>query len=316
MRATFTSLAILATALAANAQFSLTPKAGLEPTRTSINYNDLRCLSPLGSKINPQIGLRLDYKFNKTHGPYVGVSTNRSITVMQFSNPETGVNNYTASAGERQVRFEGGYTYSSKPISLGSKAGASTGSGASTRSGPSTRSGSKASAKESPAKSEARNGCGRYAQKNSCGNRSKSPEKLMAKNKGWTLRIQPSAGLAYNPAGKNNLVQEGGGNYQYNAGNWKTALTAGTDLEFGRGRDRVFTLGFQYLKGLGNSNASITTQTGTKATTTYLSSRSSAYNITLGIPFALSRQPRFKHHDRDRVREKKQCIYYRPCRRA
>jgi hypothetical protein len=307
MRATFTSLAILATAMAANAQFSLTPKAGLEPTRTSINYNDLRCLSPLGSKINPQIGLRLDYKFKKTHGPYIGVSTNRSIVVMQFSNPETGVNNYTASAGDRQVRFEGGYTYSSKPISLGS-----------TSSGPSTGSGYKATAKESPAKSEAKHGCCRSAQKSSCGSRSKSHEKLMAKNKGWTMRIQPSAGLAYNPAAKTNLIQEGGGNFQYNAGNWKTALTAGTDLEFGRGRDRVFTVGFQYLKGLGNSNASITTQTGTKATTTYLSSRSSAYNITLGVPFTVSKQQRSRHKDHNsyRSREKKQCIYYRPCRRA
>lgn len=303
MRATFTSLALLATALAANAQFSLTPKAGLEPTRTTINYNDLQCLSPLGSKINPQIGLRLDYKFKKTHGPYIGVSTNRSIAVMQFSDPESGMTNYTASAGDLQARFEGGYTFSSKPISLGSK---------------STGSGYKAKAKQSPAKSEAKQGCRKYAAaKSSCGSKSKSSEKLMAaKNKGWTVRIQPSAGLAYNPAGKSNLVMENGSGYQYNAGNWKTALTAGTDLEFGRGRDRVFTVGFQYLRGLGNSSASITTQTGTKATTTYLSSRSSSYNITLGVPFTLSKKQQPRHKERKiEVREKK-CIYYSPCRRA
>lgn len=300
MRATFTSLALLATALAANAQFSLTPKAGLEPTRTSINYNDLRCLSPLGSKINPHIGLRLDYKFKKSHGPYIGVSTNRSITAMEFSDPETGLTNFTASAGAQQVRFEGGYAFSSKPIALGSKSGSS-----------------KASVKQSPAKTEAKQGCHRSAAKNSCGSKSKSPEKLMAKNKGWTMRVQPSAGIAYNPAGRANLVKENGTNYIYNAGNWKAAATGGMDLEFGRGRDRVFTVGFQYLKGLGNSNASITTQTGTKATTTYLSSRSSSYNITLGVPFTLSKQQRSKHKDREiKIREKKQCIYYRPCRGA
>jgi hypothetical protein len=299
MRATFTSLALFATALAANAQFSLTPKAGLEPTRTTINYNDLRCLSPLGSKINPQIGLRLDYKFKKTHGPYVGVSTNRSITAMQFTDPESGMTNYTASAGERQVRFEGGYTYSSKPISLGSKV-----------------------SKQSPAKPEVKQGCGRSAQKSSCtsrsscGNKSKSPEKMMAKNKGWTMRIQPSAGIAYNPAGKSNLVKENGANYLYNAGNWETALTAGTDLEFGRGRDRVFTVGFQYLKGLGNSPASITTQTGTKATTTYLSSRSSSYNITLGVPFTLSKQHQPRHRERKIEHKERRCLYYAPCRKA
>lgn len=305
MRAIFTSLVLLASAMAANAQLSLTPKAGLEPTRTSINYNNLRCLSPLGSKINPQIGLRVDYKFKKTHGPYVGVSTNRSVTVMQFSSPESGMNNYIAFAVDRQVRIEGGYAYSSKQISLGLKTAGSKGRGYK-------------AAKQSFSKSEAKYGCGKYAQKSSCGSKSKGHDKLMTKNKGWTMRIQPSAGIAYNPSGKSNLIQENGANYLYNAGNWKTAITAGTDLEFGRGRDRVFTLGFQYLKGLGNSNASIITQTGTKATTTYLSSRSSAYNITLGVPFTLSKQHKSRHNGREiyKVREKKQCIYYKPCRRA
>ena len=65
MRAALTTLVFVALAYAANAQLSLTPKAGIESSNTSLNFNDLRCVSPLGAVISPQIGLRLDYKFKK-----------------------------------------------------------------------------------------------------------------------------------------------------------------------------------------------------------------------------------------------------------
>src|SRR5262245_50569273 len=116
MRAALSTLVFVALAFAAHAQFSLTPKAGFESSRTTINYNDLHCLSPLGAVISPQIGLRLDYKFKKTHGPYVGLGTNRSAVAFQFDNPEQGMTNYTADPGNLGLRLEGGYTYSFKPI--------------------------------------------------------------------------------------------------------------------------------------------------------------------------------------------------------
>lgn len=299
MRAIFTCLAALATCLQAAAQWSLTPSAGLESTHSYINYNDQQTLSPLGTKLNPQISLRLNYTFNKTHSPYLGIATNRSITTLQFSNPETGATHYTASAGPQQLRLEAGYSYRSRPISLHARADI------------------KSNRNNSSTTTAAKQSCTKGGARSSCGNKFRSHEKRLEKNRSWTMRIQPSAGIAYNPAGKSNLVHENGTNYQYNAGNWKAALTAGTAFEFARGRDRLFTVGFQYLKGLGNSPASITTQTGTKATTTYLSSRSSAWNITLGVPFTLSKPQRHGYRYRDNLAPRdKKSLYYRPCRGA
>jgi hypothetical protein len=302
MRAALTSLLLVAVASAANAQFSITPKLGLEPSNTVINYNDLRCLSPLGTYISPQVALRLDYKFKKTHGPYIGLSTSRSLVSLRFDDPETGVTNFTATAGHRQIRIEGGYQFSTKPISLGRSA--------------SRKSPNQAVKQSSPQKS----GCGNYASRSSCGSKSKNKQPLMAKNKGWNMRIQPSAGLAYIPGVKSDIeTGVNGANYQYNAGNWKTAFVAATDIEFGKGRDRVFVLGFQYLKGIGNLNTqTITTQAGSKATTTYLSSKTSSWNISLGVPFTLSKSKSkaSKHKEVYKFREvKKQCIYKSPCRK-
>ncbi|HYF29858.1 MAG TPA: hypothetical protein VD993_01950 [Chitinophagaceae bacterium] len=303
MRAAFTLLVFVALGFAANAQLSLTPKVGIEPSNTSISYNDLRCLSPLGSYVSPQIGLRMDYKFKKTHGPYLALATNRSSVAMRFDDLETGMNNYSAVAGSRQIRIEGGYMFSTKPIYFNKSA--------------SKKSESKQSAKQG------KSGCSKYA-RSGCGSKSKNaPALAKNKNNGWNVRIQPSAGIAFNPGNRPNLeANKNGALYQYNAGNWKTALTAGTDFEFGRGRDRVLTVGFQYIQALGNfGDETITTQAGGKSSTTYLSSNASMWNVTVGVPFTLSRKAsasKQKQKQREiKVREiKKQCIYYRPCRGA
>src|SRR5688572_21914346 len=99
MRAALSTLVFVVLAYAANAQLSLTPKAGIESSNTSLNFNDLRCVSPLGAVISPQIGLRLDYKFKKTHGPYLNVGTTRSLVAIQFNDPETGMTNFNAEPG-------------------------------------------------------------------------------------------------------------------------------------------------------------------------------------------------------------------------
>jgi len=301
MRVALTSLVLAATTLAANAQFSLTPKAGLESSRTSISYNDVNCISPLGAYASPQIGLRLDYKFKKQHGPYVGLALNRTTVAMQFDDPETGMTNYTASAGDRTIRIEGGYQYSFKPISLGSKNKSSS---------------TPATAKQNTS-TQSKSGC--HKSRSSCGSKSKQAlAKAPAKNKSWNMRIQPSLGMAYVPGNNPNVETNiDGANYQYNAGNFKTAVIAGTDFEFGRGRDRLFTVGVQYMKGLGNNAETITTQSANKSSTAYLSSRTSAWNITLGMPFTLSKsKSKSQHHKSNKQEIKKRCIYYSPCRRA
>ncbi|HEY0676717.1 MAG TPA: hypothetical protein VGD17_00475 [Chitinophagaceae bacterium] len=309
MRTAFTSFLLVAAGCAANAQFSLTPKAGLESSRTSIRYNNENCLSPLGAYVSPQIGLRMDYKFKKTHGPYIGLSTTRQVVAFRFDDPETAATTYSAAAGNRQVRIEGGYTLSTKPIYFSKSA--------------SNKAKAIQSAKES---APVKKGCGKYsrsayASKSSCGNKSKAIQQL-AKNKAWNVRIQPSAGLAYIPGLRSDITTDANGaNYQYNAGNWKTAVVTGIDFEFARGRDRVMVLGFQYLKGIGNLDSrSITTQSLTKSTTTttHFDSRSSAWNVTLGVPFTLSKSKSSASKQPRTIKQtevKKQCIYKSPCRK-
>jgi len=312
MRAIFTSLVFIAAGYAANAQFSLTPRAGLETSNTTINYNNLKDLSPLCSNLNPQIGLRLDYKFKKTHGPYLGLATSRSLVSFRFDDPEAAGNIYDANAGDRQIRIETGYQYSFKAIPLG-------------------RSSKNKNLAPAAAPSTAKQGCRKYSSRSSCGKSSeqtasrcgsKSKNTSLARYKApkaWNLRIQPSAGMAFNTGAKSDIqTAVNGATYQYNAGNWKTAAQAGVDFEFGRGRDRVFVVSVQYLKALSNLDTrSITTQAGTKSTTTYLSSNASAWNVTVGIPFTLSKKNTPKAKEVHKTREvKKQCIRYSPCRKA
>lgn len=295
MRAALLILAFVALAVVSNAQLSLTPKAGIESSRTSINYNDLRCLSPLGAVASPQIGLRLDYKFKKTHGPYVGIATNRSVVAMRFDNPETGMTTYTAEPGNLGLRLEGGYTYSFKPIFFN-------------RSGSSDK-------KEVKQNAGTKSGCNKSYTRSKCGDKSKKAPAI-ARKQGLNMRIQPSAGFAYVAGVSNNIeTNTNGANYQFNAGNWKAAFVAGTDFEFGRGRDRMFTLGFQYIQGFDRGVNTITTLAGTKSTTTHLSSNSSAWNVTLGVPFTLSKK-KSARPKQEVIKQKKQCIYYKPCRRV
>src|SRR5687767_14489346 len=101
---------------AASAQFSLLPQVGFENSRTNISYNNLNDFSPLGVKFSPQASLRMDYKFKKGHGPFLGVSSSRSLVSFSFSDPDNGMNIFNATTGDMQLRLEGGYQYSSKPI--------------------------------------------------------------------------------------------------------------------------------------------------------------------------------------------------------
>jgi len=74
---------ILFIASAVSAQkLSLTPQVGFENSKTSVNYNNLRSFIPLNGNFNPQLSLRLDYKFKQGFGPYIGASTSRSVVMM------------------------------------------------------------------------------------------------------------------------------------------------------------------------------------------------------------------------------------------
>jgi hypothetical protein len=265
--AALTLLVFVAFGYAAKSQkFSLVPQVGFENSKTKISYNDLGSFSPIGVKFSPQASLRLNYSSKQGHGFFIGAATSRSVVSFSFTDPETGMNNFKATAGNMQLRMEGGYQFNTKPISLNSS-------------------------KKSSASSTEKKNCS--SRSSHCCSRSsnKTKEQSLSKNKSSWVRIQPSVGIGFIPGIKNDVVtktQAGQTTYQYNAGNWNTALIAGTGFEFGRGSTRQFTISVNYLKGLGNMDEkTITSTSGGKTVTTNLESASSAWNLKVGIPFTL-----------------------------
>jgi hypothetical protein len=92
-------------------------------------------------------------------------------------------------------------------------------------------------------------------------------------------------------------TQSGQTIYQYNAGNWKTALLAGAGFEFGKGSTRQFTVSINYFKGIGNlDEQTISSVSGGKPVTTTLESSVSGWNMKVGIPFTLwTKRPAIKN---------------------
>src|SRR5688572_23535999 len=218
-----TVISLVAFSCAASAQrFSLLPQVGFESSKTTIDYNNINCISPLGVKFTPQASLRLNYSSKQGHGFFLGAATSRASTVFSFANVETGADNYVATTGNMQVRIEGGYQFSSKPIFF------------------SNNKAKQAAAKKATAApkqtttSTARSGCGSksYSTYSRCGSSSKKQaqvkEKVAAPKGSW-VRIQPSAGLGFVPASRTDLItktQAGQTTFQYSAGNMNTAVIA------------------------------------------------------------------------------------------
>ena len=94
--AAFTLVFFVAFCYAAKAQkFSLLPHVGFENSKTKIQYNDLPSFAPAGVVDFPQVGLQLAYKIKSGHGIFLGAASSRSIVPYSFSDPETGMTNYT-----------------------------------------------------------------------------------------------------------------------------------------------------------------------------------------------------------------------------
>lgn len=290
-KAALTGVVLVACGLATHAQLSVTPKVGIEQAFTSLQYNGMGSFLPMGSDVSPQVGLRMDYLFNKVHGPFLGVATNRFLVTYQFTNPETGDKEFMASRGDWQLRMEAGYQVSSKPISLGKPAKQS-----SQKAKPSV---------QSP-----------------CGARLLKAKTVTAKNAVMNLRIQPYAGMAFipnTPTALNSVYKNNETVYQYNAGNWNTAFIAGTQFAFAKGSDKRFVVGLQYLKGIGNMNTeTLSTALDNKQITTRLNSTASAWSLTVGMPLTFNKN---KPAEKPKVEvpppapekapAKKSCSYYR-----
>lgn len=303
MRSLALSGLFIVSALAMNAQkLSLTPQVGFENSRTSVNYNNLGSFAPLGGEFNPQVSLRLDYKFKQGFGPYIGASTSRSGVLYGFNDIENGMNTYTATKANMQLRMEAGYQYTTKPIFF-NKTKQSKGT---------TSSKTRSSNKSSCGGYSYGSSCSRGASSSShCQSKSSSTRKVENKNQGGWVRLQPSMGLGYIAAPKADIVTktEGGQTaYEYRAGNWNTAFLTGMGFEFGRNKQRLLNVSINYFKGIGNMNTqTVSNESGIKTSYATLASKASGWNMRIGIPFSLAEKKTGKQKSTNKTKKTNCC---------
>lgn len=291
---------ILFIASAVNAQkLSLTPQVGFENSKTSVNYNDLGSFAPLGGEFNPQVSLRLDYKFKQGFGPYFGASTSRSVVLYSFNDIENGMNLYNATKANMQVRMEAGYQFTTNPILFNkTKPTSST-----------STSKPKSSNKSSCGGYSSRSSCSKsyYSQSSRCQSKNSTAKKVETKNKGGWVRLQPSVGVGFIPSPKTDVVTkvEGGQTtYEYRAGAWNTAFTTGLGFEFGRDKTRLLNVSVNYFTGIGSMDKqTITAVSGTKTSVATLESKASGWNMRIGIPFTLAEKGASKNNNQTKTKK-------------
>ena len=262
-----TCMLVLFVSVTANAQLSFLPQIGFDQTKTSVSVNDLPSFSPMDFASNFKANLRMDYRFKKGHGPYVGIGTAPGAMAFSFPDAANAATNFSAASNALQLRLESGYQYSSKPINL-------------------TKASKNQTAKTTTQKTEIRNRCGYY----SYSRQHRTATTVAAKPAdNLNLRLQPSVGVAYLPSVKNDLITTGSG-YQYNAGNYKTSMVSGMGFEFAKGKQRLFTLSVFYTKGLGKlDEQTVTNLVNEKVSNTTLNSKSSGWGMMVGVPFSFAK---------------------------
>jgi len=298
MRRALLVLALAAFAFAANSQLTIRPQAGIENSNTKISYNKLSYFSPI-AQLQPQLSLRADYKFKNGFGPFLGLSTSRSLVSYNFNNPETGMTAYRADLGKSLLQLQAGLQYTTKPIVISRKS--------------STAKPSKSSSSEKTTSScgQHSTSCSHYSS-SCCARRMSGEQKAKTQIQKWSLRMQPSAGLGFIPANRPDLVTKsslGYNDYTYNAGNYRTSLLTGVGFEFAKNKSRLFTLSVNYFKGLGDNQTSFTSQASGKTTTTILNSKLSGWNASIGFPIGFTKNTRAQHKTEQRV--KYDCQQYR-----
>jgi hypothetical protein len=189
---------------------------------------------------------------------------------------------YNASMGDVQAQLQAGLQYTSKAIFFKKQTSAQT---------------SKVKTETTTNHSYYSSGCSRNYSYSGCGSKksgtAEKTEKTKSQGKGWSFRLQPSAGVGFIPSNVEDLVVTSASaqnNYTYNAGNNKTTLLAGMGFEFAKNEKRLFTLSVNYFKGLGDNATSFTSEVGGKTTTTMLNSKASGWGATLGIPISFTKK--------------------------
>ncbi len=298
MRRALLVLAFAAFAFAANSQLTIRPQAGFENSNTKVSYNNLSYFSPI-AQLQPQLSLRADYKFKNGFGPFVGLSTNRSLVTYNFNNPESGMTDYRAALGKTLLQLQAGLQYTTKPLIFNR------------RSSSNKSSKTSSSEKSTNSCSHYSSACSHYSS-SCCSRKSSTEQKTKSQNQKWSLRMQPSAGFGFIPSSSPDLVTKsslGYNDYTYNAGNYKTALLTGVGFEFAKSKARLFTLSVNYFKGLGDNKTTFTSQASGKTTTTILNSKLSGWNASLGFPISFTKKTYTKHRTEQRV--KYDCQQYR-----
>jgi len=281
MRTAALALFLVAFTFAARAQkFTLLPQAGIENSRSIIQFNDQNSLAPLGVRVSPQASLRLNYTSKTGQGFFIGLASSRSTVLVSFTNPEAAFNSFTSMAANYKARLEAGYQFTSPKINLGKAkqiSQKSSGSLVNRSSGYSGR-------------------CGSYCASR-CGNKSSNEKKTITKPASW-VRIQPSIGLGFIPGPGADLISKPAGTetgYEYRAANYNTTLLTGANLEFGKGNKGLMTISLNYFNGNGINKQSIITSQGNKISTTTLRSDVSGWNLRVGIPFSMSKTSTLKN---------------------
>jgi hypothetical protein len=294
-----TGILVIAT-IVMNAQqrLSLTPQVGFENSKTSVNYNDLGSFAPLNGEFNPQISLRLDYKFKQGFGPYIGASTSRSVVLYNFSDIENGMSLYNATKADMQLRLEAGYQFTTNQLFF-NKA----------RSSGNTSSSKTTKTKSSCGSYSYRSHCSKsYSSRSArCQGKNSIAKKPEVKNKGGWVRLQPSVGIGFIPSTKTDVITKTQGGqtvYEYRAGNWNTAFMTGMGFEFGRNNQRLVNVSMNYFTGIGNMNKqTVSGVSGTKTSYANLESNASGWNMRIGIPFTLAEKKPAKQKTENKVKK-------------
>jgi hypothetical protein len=299
-----TGILFIASAIAMNAQkLSLTPQVGFENSRTSVNYNNLRSFSPLGGEFNPQVSLRLDYKFKQGFGPYIGASTSRSGVLYNFNEVENGMSLYNATKANVQLRLEAGYQFTTNPILFNKNRQSSSTSSSKTKS----------SGNSSCDSYSNRSSCsrGNSSLSNHCQSKSNAAKKIENKNRGGWVRLQPSVGVGFIASPTTDIItktQGGQTTYEYRAGNWNTALLTGMGFEFGKNKQRLLNVSINYFTGIGNMDKqTVASVSGTKTSFANLESTATGWNMRIGIPFTLAEKNPAKHKNVSRTKRTNCC---------
>lgn len=273
MRATFTFVLVVFV-FAANAQFTIQPQIGLENSRTSIKYND-QSFVPASMQFSPLLAVHLAYSSKQGHGVFLGVSTSSSAIDFKFSDLQNAATSFNASRQNLQLRFEGGYQFSTKPIYF------SKGNSSNTYANKTGRSCGGGGQHFCAGRMNCMHSCSRNANKTS------------AKNNGSYMRITPSVGLAFIPSQPSEIETQTQGTqttYDYKAGAWNSAIIAGTAFEFGSNSHAKFVVNINYLQGLGNMDTkTINSTSNGKAIASSISSNTSGWNISVGIPISFTK---------------------------